>query len=144
MADIPPPPPPPSAPPPPPPSGYAPPPPYQPPPLQPGMAPPPGSPGYMPQPITPTAGGINLGAQIMGAGWSIAVGVAGILLPIASAFILGGTVYYFYVLPIFGIVYGARSIMRGFVIGGIAGIVLNLIAGLISLTASGLINPGGQ
>ena len=143
MADIPPPPPP-SAPPPPLPSGYASPPPYQPPPLQPGMAPPPGSPGYMPQPITPTAGGINLGAQIMGAGWSIAVGAAGIVLPIASAFILGGTVYYFYVLPIFGVIYGARAIMRGFVIGGIAGIVLNVIAGLISLTASGFINPGGQ
>ena len=143
MADIPPPPPP-SAPPPPLPSGYASPPPYQPPPLQPGMAPPPGSPGYMPPPITPTAGGINLGAQIMGAGWSIAVGAAGIVLPIASAFILGGTVYYFYVLPIFGIIYGARAIMRGFVIGGIAGIVLNVIAGLISLTASGFINPGGQ
>src|SRR5437763_1404247 len=133
MADIPPPPPA-SSPNPPPPPGYAPPPPYQPPPLQPGMAP----------PITPTAGGINLGAQIMGAGWSIAVGAAGIVLPIASAFILGGTVYYFYVLPIFGVIYGARAIMRGFVIGGIAGIVLNVIAGLISLTAAGLINPGGQ
>ncbi len=98
----------------------------------------------MPQPITPTAGGVNLGAQIRGAGWSIAVGVAGILLPIISAFILGGTVYYFYVLPIFGIIYGVRAIMRGFVIGGIAGVVLNVIAGVISLTASGLINPGGQ
>lgn len=142
MADIPPPPPP-SNPNPPPAPGYAPPPPYQPPPLQPGMAPPPGSPGYMPQPISPTSGGINLGVQIMGAGWSIGVGVAGILLPIISAFVLGGTVYYFYVLPIFGVLYGFRSIKRGFVIGGIAGIVLNLIAGIISLTAAGLINPGG-
>ena len=145
MADIPPPPPPPppAGYPPAPPPGYAPPPAYQPPPLQPGTAPPPGSPGYMPQPITPS-GGINLGAQIMGAGWSIGVGVAGILLPIVSAFILGGTVYYFYVLPIFGVVYGVRAIMRGFLIGGIAGIVLNVIAGFISLTASGFINPGGQ
>jgi len=141
MADIPPPPPP-SNPNPPPPPGYAPPP-YQPPPLQPGMAPPPGSPGYMPQPITPTTGGINLGAQFIGAGWSIGVGLAGILLPIISAFILSGSIFYFYVLPIFGVIYGVRAIGRGFVIGGIVGIVLNVIAGFISLTASGFINPGG-
>jgi len=141
MADIPPPPPP-SNPNPPPPPGYAPPP-YQPPPLQPGMAPPPGSPGYMPQPITPTTGGIKLGAQFIGAGWSIGVGLAGILLPIISAFILSGSIFYFYVLPIFGVIYGVRAIGRGFVIGGIVGIVLNVIAGFISLTASGFINPGG-
>jgi len=98
----------------------------------------------MPQPIGPSsAGGLNLGAQIVGAGWSIAVGVAGILLPIFSGMLFGGTVYYFYVLPIFGVIYGVRSITRGFVIGGIAGIVLNVIAGFISLTASGIFSPGG-
>lgn len=97
----------------------------------------------MPPAIAPS-GGLNLGAQIMGAGWSIGVGVAGILLPIFSAILLGGTVYYFYVLPIFGAIYGVRAIMRGYLIGGIAGIVLNVIAGFLSLTASGLINPGGQ
>src|SRR5579862_9898472 len=116
MADIPPPPPP-AGPPPPPPS----------PPVRPGMTPPPGSPGYMPQPIRPSAGGLNLGVQLIGAGWSIAVGVAGIVLPIISAFLLGGNVFYFYVLPVFGVVYGARAIMRGYPIGGIAGIVLNVI-----------------
>ena len=143
MADIPPPPPQSNPNPPPPPPGYAPPPPFQPPPLQPGMAPPPGSPGYMPQPITPTTGGINLGAQFIGAAWSIGVGLAGILLPIISAFILSGSIFYFYVLPVFGVIYGVRAIGRGFVIGGIVGIVLNVIAGFISLTASGFINPGG-
>jgi hypothetical protein len=111
-----------------------------------GMMPPPplGSPGYMPQPIGPTSGyGLNLGRQITGAGWSIAVGAAGILLPIISAFVVGGTVYYFYVLPIFGVIYGVRSIARGFVIGGIVGIVLNIVAGFISITASGIFGSGG-
>jgi len=64
-------------------------------------------------------------------------------LPIISAFILSGSIFYFYVLPIFGVIYGVRAIGRGFVIGGIVGIVLNVIAGFISLTASGFINPGG-
>jgi hypothetical protein len=142
MADIPPLPPPPTGAPPPPP--MAPPPPYQG--LPPGYQPPsmpPGSPGYMPPGIGPTMGaGLNLGAQIAGARSSIIVGVVGILVPIVTAFIFGGTVYYFYLLPIFGLIYGVRAITRGFVIGGIIGVVLNLIAGLVSLTAAGLINPG--
>ncbi len=141
MADIPPPPP---SSPPPPPSGYAPPPPYQPPPLQPGMTPPPGSPGYMPPPIMPTAGGINIGAQLRGAGYSIGVGAAGILLPIFSGVLFGGSVYYFYILPIFGVIYGIRSMTRGFVIGGAVGVALNLVAGAISLSiATGLFSSGG-
>ena len=141
MADIPPPPPPgppPAAPPPPsfapPPAGYA---------QQQGMPPlPPGSPGYMPPPIAPS-GGINIGAQLVGASYSIGVGVAGILLPIFSGMLFGGTVYYFYVLPVFGLIYGIRSITRGFVIGGVVGIVLNVLAGIASLTAAGLFNSGG-
>jgi hypothetical protein len=104
---------------------------------------PPGSPGYIAPPIGPSAGGINIGRQIAGAGWSIGVGAAGILLPIVSAFILGGTVYYFYILPVFGVINGVRAMTRGFVIGGVIGIVLNVIAGLVSLLASGLLNPGG-
>ena len=143
MADIPPPPPPgppPAAPPPPapyapPPAGY---------PQQQGMLPPqPPSPGYMPPPITPAAGGINVGAQLVGASYSIGVGVVGILLPIFSGMLFGGTVYYFYVLPVFGLIYGVRSITRGFVIGGIVGIVLNVLAGIASLAAAGLFNSGG-
>jgi hypothetical protein len=108
------------------------------------MTPPPQpSPGYIPPAITPSAGGINLGAQILGAGWSIGVGVAGILLPILSAMILGGTVYYFYVLPVFGLVSGIRSITRGYVIGGVAGIALNVLAGIASLAAAGAFSSGG-
>ena len=141
MADIPPPPPPPS--------GAAPPPPMSPPPpyqgLPPGYQPPstpPGSPGYMPQGIGP-ATGLGLGAQIVGARSSIIVGVIGVFVPIVWAVASsGGSVFYFYILPIFGLIYGVRSITRGFVIGGIIGVVLNLIAGFISLTASGIINPG--
>jgi hypothetical protein len=110
---------------------------YQPPPL------PPGSPGYMPQPISPTAGA-GLGAQIVGARSSIIVGVIGVVVPIVWAIASGGgSVFYFYVLPIFGVIYGFRSVGRGFVIGGAIGIALNLLAGLISLIASGVINPGG-
>ncbi len=65
---------------------------------------PPGSPGYMPQPIAPS-GGINLGAQIAGAGYSIGVGVVGIVVPVLTAMFLGGSIFYFYALPIFGVVY---------------------------------------
>jgi len=143
MADIPPPPPPPPGAPPPPP--IAPPPPYQG--LPPGYQPPsmpPGSPGYMPPGIGPTATGVGLGlgAQIVGARSSIIVGVIGIFVPIVTAFILSGSVVYFYLLPIFGFIYGVRSMTRGFVVGGIIGVVLNLLAGLVSLTAAGIINPG--
>lgn len=102
---------------------------------------PPGSPGYMPQGIGPAAG-LGLGAQFVGARSSIIVGVIGIFVPILSAFIFSGSIFYFYVLPIFGFIYGVRSMTRGFVIGGIIGVVLNLLAGLVSLTAAGIINPG--
>ena len=140
MADIPPPPP--SNTPPPPPSNgpqpYLPPPPagYQQPP-----APPPGSPGYMPQGIGPTSGS-GLGVQFLAARSSIIVGVIGIVVPIVSAFIFTGSVFYFYILPVFGFIYGVRAMMRGFVIGGGVGVVLNILAGIISLTAAGIINPG--
>jgi hypothetical protein len=137
MADIPPPPPPPSDAPPPP---SMMPPPYQG--LPPGYQPPsmpPGSPGYMPQPIGPIVG-LGIGAQLLGARSSIIVGLIGVVVPIvwliASS---GGSVFYFYLLPIFGIVYGVRATMRGFVIGGIIGIALNIVAGAISLLASGVI-----
>jgi len=98
----------------------------------------------MAPPITPSAGGINIGAQLAGAGYSIGVGAAGILLPIFSGMLFGGNVYYFYILPIFGVIYGIRSMLRGFVIGGVIGIALNLVAGAISLSvATGLFSPGG-
>ncbi len=103
----------------------------------------PGSPGYMPAPIGPSSGsGLNLGAQIAGAGSSIGVGVVGIIVPIVWASVSGGSTFYFYVLPIFGAVYGVRALGRGFVIGGVIGIALNVVAGLVNLTAAGVINPG--
>jgi hypothetical protein len=133
MADIPPPPPP---------GPQQQPPPYQPPAGY--QPPPPASPGYMPSPITPGAGGgLNIGAQVVGAGWSIGVGLVGIAVPIVSAFVLTGSIFYFYLLPLFGVIYGVRAIMRGFLVGGLIGIGLNIVAGLVSLTAAGLINPGG-
>jgi uncharacterized membrane protein len=97
----------------------------------------------MAPPITPTSGRLSLGAQLMGAAYSMGIGVVGIVVPVISAFLLGGTVFYFYLLPLFGAIYGIRAITRGFVLGGVIGIVLNVVAGLVSLTASGLINPGG-
>lgn len=142
MADIPPPPPPPSNLPPPPPVASPPnlglPPGYQPP------AMPPSSPGYMPNPIVPTAGvGLGIGTQIYGARSSIIVGVIGIVVPVGWLVVSGGgSVFYFYILPIFGIVYGVRAMTRGYAIGGGIGVVLNVVAGLISLTAAGIINPG--
>ena len=135
-------------PPPPPPSGEPPPPPYQPPPS--AMQPPPyqppppgypGSPGYMPQAIGPSSG-LGLGAQLAGAGWSIALGAISVLVPIITGIFMGGSVFYFYVVPIFGVIRGIQALTRGYIIGGIIGIALNLVGGLISLLASGILNPG--
>ncbi|HET9410759.1 MAG TPA: hypothetical protein VFO75_02635 [Candidatus Dormibacteraeota bacterium] len=95
----------------------------------------------MPQGIGPAAG-VGLGAQFIGARSSIIVGVIGIFVPIVWAIVSTNSTFYFYILPIFGLIYGVRSMGRGFVIGGIIGIVLNLIAGFINLTAAGIINPG--
>lgn len=64
--------------------------------------------------------------------WSIAVGVLGIGLPFFTPF-------YFRILPIAGIYTGVRAIMSGRLIGGAVGIVLNVVAGIMSLIASGLI-----
>jgi hypothetical protein len=128
----------------PPPSAYPPPPPNQPPPPPPGGAPaptpgqpaaPPYSyqmpPGQVPPPIVPmapvAAGGLGLMYQFSGpALWSVLVGVAGIAVPFVF-----NRVFFF--LPIIGIIYGVRAIMRARLIGGIVGIVLNAIAGVITL-----------
>lgn len=114
---------------------------YQPPP--PGYAPPPqGSPGQIPPGIMPMAvagAGLGLGAQIYAARSSIVVGVIGIIVPIGSLLITGSTAVYFYILPVFGLIYGVRAMMRGAVLGGAIGVGLNVLAGLASLLASGLI-----
>jgi len=126
---------------PPPPPGYAPPPapPAQPPP---GYAPPPqGYQGQMPpgMPLIAAAGGLSIGGQIIAARSSIIVGVIGIFVPIVTVLVTGGTVVYFYILPIFGLIYGIRAMTRGAVIGGAIGVVLNLLAGLVTLVSSGLL-----
>lgn len=118
---------------PPPPSSPPPPPPFEPPA---GYAPPPivppGSPGQVPPPYLPTAAagaGLGLAYQFSGdALWSVGFGLASTILP----FVLN---YVFFFLPLLGIFYGVRAIMRGRMIGGIVGIVLNVIGGIITLIA---------
>ncbi|HYM67225.1 MAG TPA: hypothetical protein VEW68_08045, partial [Patescibacteria group bacterium] len=79
------------------------------------------------------AGGAGLLWQLGGpAAWSIGFGVASIGAPLFANF-------YFYVLPLFGLLNGVRAIQRGRVIGGIVGIVLNILGGIASLLASGLL-----
>ena len=60
--------------------------------------------------------------------WSILLGLASTILP----FVIN---YVFFFLPLIGLVYGVRAIMRGRMIGGIVGIVLNLLGGAVTLFA---------
>jgi hypothetical protein len=74
-------------------------------------------------------GGLNLVYQFGGpAGWSVLFGAVSIAAPLLFNFVL-------FLLPIFGLISGARAIMRGRLIGGITGIVLNVIGGLITIAA---------
>jgi len=100
-------------------------------PAQPGaMQPPPGMPGALPV----AAVGSTLGYQFGGAAAiSMVFGLISIIVPIAANF-------YFPILPIFGFINAIRAIQRGRLAGGIVGIVLNLLGGLVSLLASGLIH----
>ncbi|SRR5712691_6075880 len=63
---------------------------------------------------------------------SIIAGLACIALPFAAN-------RYFIVLPISGVISGARAIQRGRAIGGIVGITISILGGIISLIASGLL-----
>jgi hypothetical protein len=93
---------------------------------------PPGSPGQVPPPYLPVAAagaGVGLMSQFSGdALWSVGFGLASTILP----FVLN---YVFFFLPLLGIFYGVRAIMRGRAIGGIVGIVLNVIGGFITIIA---------
>jgi hypothetical protein len=51
------------------------------------------------------------------------------------------TPFYFRFLPIAGLISGVRAVTSGRLIGGAIGIGLNLVAGVISLTASGVLGP---
>ena len=119
---------------------------YQPPPGSPGFAAPtapdyiqPWQSGQLPQPPPVAApigvlGGLGYIAYQFGgpAAASIIAGVASIVLP----FIAGR---YFIVLPIAGLISGARAIQRGRAIGGIVGITVSVLGGIVSLIASGLL-----
>jgi len=94
----------------------------------------------MPPPVAPGApmgaaavGGLTLMQQFGGAAaWSIGFGLVGIIAPFAVGF-------YFPILPIIGVIQAIRAIQRGRLIGGIVGIVVNALAGLVALFASGLL-----
>jgi hypothetical protein len=98
---------------------------------------PPGAPGYGYVPPTgypTTRPGISLMSQFTGmALWSIILGLLSVGVPVVSGLFTGGGVVYFYVLPIFGLIRGVQAVTRGQVIGGIVGIVLNIMGGLLSL-----------
>jgi hypothetical protein len=137
------------------------PPPYSPPPPPPPSAPPPpGPPGYglppnyqgptapdytqayqqqawQQQPASPgmmaAAGAGGIMYQLGGpAAWSIGFGLVSIVVPFVSN-------YYFPILPIAGIISAIRAMQRGRFIGGVIGIVVNVIGGIVSLIWSGLI-----
>src|SRR5882762_2076033 len=96
----------------------------------PPMVPPMGAPGQVPPPYLPAAAagaGLGLASQFSGdALWSIGFGLASTIVP----FVLN---YVFFFLPLLGLFYGVRAIMRGRMIGGIVGLVLNVIGGIITL-----------
>ena len=87
-------------------------------------------PGQAQPPILPAAigvGGLGMMSQFRGdALWSIGLGVVSIVVP----FVLNRV---FFFLPLIGLFYGIRAIRRGRVIGGIVGIVVNVIGGIITL-----------
>ena len=78
-------------------------------------------------------GGLTLMQQFSGAAaWSIGFGIVGIIAPIFFNF-------FFPLAPIIGFINAIRAIQRGRLIGGIVGIVVNALAGLVTLVASGLL-----
>jgi hypothetical protein len=101
--------------------------------------PPPGMPGSVPPPVYPMPGqqagypmgrpAVSMATQFTGpALWAIILGLAGILVPIFFN-------YVFFLLPIIGLISAVQAIRTGRVIGGIVGIVLNIIAGIITIFA---------
>lgn len=96
---------------------------------------PPTAPGYTPAAYTGLQTGAGIMSQFTGmALWSVILGVLSVGVPILTGLTSGGHIVYFYVIPIFGLIRGIQAVTRGLVIGGIVGIVLNVIGGLISLS----------
>jgi len=86
-------------------------------------------PGQMPQAYPTGRPGISMMTQFTGAAlWSIILGLASILVP----FLFN---YVFFLLPIIGLLGGVQAIRTGRLIGGIVGIVLNIIGGVITIFA---------
>ena len=87
---------------------------------------------YQNQPPPPyaamgVAGAAGLMSQFTGrAAWSIGVGLVTIVAPFVVHWV-------FYVLALVGLLYGVQAIRRGQLIGGIIGIVLNVIGGLLTV-----------
>jgi hypothetical protein len=71
--------------------------------------------------------------------WSIILGLVSVGVPLATGLMGNGGAYFFYILPIFGFIRGVQAATRGQVIGGVVGIVLNILGGLMSLIASGVL-----
>jgi hypothetical protein len=87
-----------------------------------------------------TRPGVTIASQFTGmARWSIILGLLSVGVPLATGIFSGGGAFYFYILPIFGFIRGFQAITRGQTIGGIVGIVLNILGGFMSLIAAGVL-----
>jgi hypothetical protein len=95
----------------------------------PGYGAPPMGPVAAPRPA-PTSGFVyQFGGDAL---WSIAFGLASVLVPIF-------TPIYFPILPLFGLWRGYLAIRRRRIAGGIIGLAVNVLGGVVSLLASGLL-----
>jgi hypothetical protein len=84
--------------------------------------------------------GVSMMSQFTGiAMWSIILGLLSVGVPLVTGLMSSGGTYYFYILPIFGLIRGVQAVRRGQMIGGIVGIVLNILGGFMSLIASGVL-----
>lgn len=96
----------------------------------------PAVPGYG-MPARPAPNRASLGWQFGGsAAWSIGWGVLAIAVPLISP-----QHTYFVLLPLFGLWRAWNAFRFGRTAGAVLGFVLNIVAGLISLLASGLLTP---
>ncbi|HYM97566.1 MAG TPA: hypothetical protein VET26_09700 [Candidatus Sulfotelmatobacter sp.] len=97
--------------------------------------------GQAPQPYaTAAVAASGAGALVYqfggAAAWSIGCGLISMVVPFVFNI-------YFPILPIVGALNGFRAIQRGRVMGGAVGIGVNILGGLVSLVASGILF-GGQ
>jgi hypothetical protein len=78
-------------------------------------------------PLAAAGAGLSLASQFTGdALWAIGLGLASIVVLFAFSRV-------FFFVPLIGLFYGIRAIRRGRVIGGIVGLVLNVIGGLLTI-----------